>query len=132
MKRSECRACATRTRTMSLSGDDAAAAAAPSPPPPPTAAEIIDDSSALNRRMPLRGGASLESLRLECACSSAAAAVAEVAAPLLLLLRRLDAEERVEGRGRMPEMGAAQRGQVVSLRGERAAMRVRKQLKCMR
>jgi hypothetical protein len=119
---------------MSISGDDAAATLAPpSPPPPPTAAEIMEDSCALSRRMLLNGWlASLESFRFECACSSGAAGAPAAPEPLLLL-RRLDAADaRVEGTGRMPEMGAAQRGQVVSPEGKRAAMRVRKHLKCMR
>ena len=70
---------------------------------------------------------SLESFRLEFECSSAAAPEL----PVPLLLRRFDAAERLDGSGRMPDIGAAHSGQVVSPVGERN-VRVRKHLKCIR
>lgn len=100
------------------------------PSVPPTAAakmeENADDSWPLKRRMPL--GASLESLRLEFVGSSEA----ELALAALLLLRRFDAEVRLDGMGRMPDTGAEHRGHVMSRLEERASMRERKHLKCMR
>ena len=48
--------------------------------------------------------------------------------PAPLLLRRFDAVKRADGTGRIPDMGAAHSGHEVS----RAAIRVRKHLKCMR
>jgi hypothetical protein len=104
---------------------------AASPLLPPTAAENMDENAEvnwpLNRRIPL--GASLESFRLDMACSSTAE---PELAMLLLLLRLLDAVWRLDGTGSMPDMGAAQSGHVESPAGNREATRVRKHLECIR